>query len=149
MENTKPKNDLILVVSRKETDPSCTLSNEPVGLEIVGLYHDIAKAAAAINEHLVLRKKALEAFYEEKCRRTRREISDCISEIAGDPDPESRDILRNNISVLEGLEKAYRASMVPETLVVEDEEGDLCDVTSRDDQIDWTCVFEIEKMTVK
>lgn len=143
------ENAPILVVTRKETDPGCVLSGEPVAIEVIGLYHRLEDATADINRCYLERMKALRDYYEEMCRRIQQETAEVISEIATDPDPVNREFLRESIADLGEKEKEYRSNMVPEMLVLDDEDGDLCEITARDDRLDWTCSFDIEKMHVK
>lgn len=146
MENNKTPDGRLLVVTCKETDPSCIICKDPSNLSVCGLFTTQAEAAACANTILVARRRKLAAYYEGLCAEISKESSNIIAELADERDPDERSIKQFVLDQLRKQEQQHLASMVPDLLLLNDAEGRLCEVTARDESLDWTCCIEIEMM---
>ena len=138
----------VLVLSIKETDEYMQICDAPYNLEVVGVYADIKEAAAEMNRKLVQRRAKLIEFYNRKCHDIREEMSQTIDDLANEPSVAQQGILRIIIDTLQEKEREYCDAMVPELLIVNDEEGDIREISVKDERAGWTCTLEVEKMEV-
>lgn len=142
------KGTVLFAVTCTETDPSCTLCPEPCSLAVLGLFPDETSAVGCANRVLVSRRKKIADYYEDLCGKTAEESAAVIAELTATETEEERSIKQYILEQLRKQEQQYRTAMVPDLLVVNDEEGRLCEITARDESIDWTCCIEIKPMQV-
>lgn len=145
MENEKP----IYVVSCTETDRDGALTGTENRLEVVGLFADLKTATAEINRQLIEKKKKIAAHYESLLKDLQQEITETIEDLASEKDPQRQDILRYTVERLEDFQRVYETNKVPETYIGNGPDGELNEVTAKDDSLGWICAFDILKMTVR
>lgn len=146
--NDNTNTNKILVLSIKETDEYMQICDAPYNLEIVGAYRNIKDATTEMNKKLVQRRAKLIEFYNKKCAVIREEMSRTIDELAAEPSAAQQGVLRIIIESLEEKEREYCDAMVPELLIVNDEDGDLREISVHDERAGWTCTLEIDKMDI-
>lgn len=137
------------VVTCSEFDRNTNLVESPIHLEVIGLFASIDTATSEINKTLLKRKEKITAHYNDLLERNQQEINDTIHELAGETDPQNRESLRYAIQTLEEDQRFYEASKVPEMLIENGPDGELCEITARDDRLGWICAFDIIKMEIK
>lgn len=138
----------IYVVSCSETDRDGTILKTPVRIEVVGLFGSIKKATEEINRRLIEKKNKVSAYYEALLKDIQEEINQNIVELAGEKDPEQQQLIQYTIETLKQKQLHYEESKVPEFFIQNDADGDISEITTRDDSLGWICAFDIQKMTI-
>lgn len=145
MENENP----IYVVSCTETDRDGTLNGLEATLEVVGLFSTLKTATAEINRQLIIKKDKITEYYEKLLKDLQQEISDTIEDLATEKDPDRQELLRYTVEQLEEYQRTYETNKIPETFIGHGPDGELNEVTAKDDSIGWICAFDIQKMTIR
>jgi hypothetical protein len=141
--------DTVYVVSCTEIDRDCTLCADPYSLRVVGLYHHLSDASAEANKHLIEMKRKLEKYYDRRLESVQKEINNTVQELAYETDPATTENLKYIIAKLEEAQRRYQEKKIPEMFVDNGPDGELCEITARDEAIGWLCAYDIEKMPVK
>lgn len=138
----------VYVVSCTETDRDCTLCADPYHITVVGLYHRLADASAEANRHLIEMKRKLAEYYDARLASVQEEINNTVQELAYETDPAATENLKYIIAKLEEAQRRYQEKKIPEMFVDNGPDGELCEITARDDSIGWICAYDIEKMPI-
>lgn len=133
---------LFYAVVKTETDRDCTVIRTETDVRFLGGFETIEKAQTAINEDLKEKRFAVENHYAGMAAPVEKELSETIHEIATEKDPEIVAMLKNVAETLSARLTHYRES-TPEYLVEHDADGNLCEVSARDESLGWLCCYDI------
>lgn len=142
--NKKP----IYVVSCTETDRDCSVIKNPVLMEVIGLFETNKKAVEEINRRLVEKKNKITGYYEELLKDVAEEINDNLVELSKESNPDNQEILRFTVGELIKKQQNYQAARIPEIFINKDNDGEISEITTRDDSLCWICAFDIQKMNI-
>ncbi len=138
----------LLVVTCLEIDKEGKISNSEINYEVIGIFKNIEKVSEEINKRLLKKKETVASYYEKELATLQEEINQNISELANEKDPDAQEILRYTIETLTEKQKQYEASKVFDTFIANDNNGELSEITAKDDSLGWICAFDIQKQTI-
>ena len=138
----------LLVVTCLEIDKEGKISNSEINYEVIGIFKNIEKVSEEINKRLLKKKETVARYYEKELATLQEEINQNISELANEKDPDAQEILRYTIETLTEKQKQYESSKVFDTFIANDNNGELSEITAKDDSLGWICAFDIQKQTI-